>query len=79
MIKGEVKKVSDFLATSEWLFVIEYKQGTYYFIMPESFYKNYNLKTPITKRELDSLDIGMSISFLFEKLESKFVITQIFW
>ena len=53
-MKGVVKNVSNFLIEDEWLFIIEDSDHAEYFIMAEPFYKKNSLKTPVTKRELNS-------------------------
>ena len=78
-MKGIVKKVSDFTNNIEWLFIISDEKENEYLIMNDSFYKKNNLKSPITKRELDSLDEDMIITFEFIKLNDIRLVTELFW
>lgn len=78
-MKGIIKNVSDFFKEQEWLFVIEDDTGSEYFIMEKSFYKKNDLKSPITKRELDSLNKNMQIEFDYKVIDHINVITKLSW
>ena len=76
-MKGIIKNVSDFLKEQKWLFIIEDEMRVEYFIMEESFYKKYNLKSPITKRELDALVKNMQIEFDYKVINDINLITKL--
>jgi hypothetical protein len=78
-MKGIVKNVSDFLEKDKWLFIVEDAMKIEYFIMDDSFYKRSNLKSPVTKRELDSLDKGMQIEFDYKEINNVNLVTKILW
>lgn len=78
-MKGIIKNVSDFLKEQKWLFIIEDDMRVEYFIMEESFYKNNGLKSPITKRELDSLSKNMQIEFDYKVINHLNLITKLSW
>ena len=78
-MKGVIKEVSDFLEETNWLFVIEDDMQVKYFIMEGSFYKKNDLKSPITKRELDTLDQDMQIDFDFKVIDHINLVTNLSW
>ena len=76
-MRGLVKKVSNFTRATDWLFVIEDENRSEYFIMTSDFYRNIKLKTPVTKKELDSLDTNMWITFQYVVIGTKNLVTKI--
>ena len=78
-MKGVVKNVSNFLIEDEWLFIIEDSDHAEYFIMAEPFYKKNSLKTPVTKRELDSLKENSKIDFEYKIINGKNIVTGLKW
>lgn len=59
----------DFTDKNAWLFKLCDETGNDFFIMMDAFYKKYNLKTPITKKELDYLDKGQWLRVSFKEIE----------
>jgi len=71
----EVKDVN-FTNNYNWLFKLSDGVDEYY-IYNDYFYYEKGLKTPITKKELDSLDVGHSILCEVKDYEGVKVITKI--
>jgi hypothetical protein len=67
----------NFTSNHNWIFKFKDSTNEEYFIMTDKFYKLNKLKTPISRKELDSLDIGHSISCHFKLIEGLKVVTQI--
>jgi hypothetical protein len=44
--------------------------------MNEQFYKNHNLESPITKKELDYYDRGLWISSTAKEIDGKFIVVS---
>lgn len=72
-------KITDtnFTSHPKWLFKLVDEQGCDYYIMQNSFYEEYGLTTPVTKKHLDSLDKGSSIICEYKNVEGKRVIVNI--
>jgi hypothetical protein len=45
--------------------------------MNEAFYKNHNLKSPITKKELDYYDRGQWITASVEQIKGKGIVVSV--
>ena len=73
-------KITDvnFTKQHEWIFKLVNEFGDVYYIMNELFYKKHNLKTPITKRELDNYVRGQWINASVENIEDIKVVIG-FW
>lgn len=73
-------KITDvnFTKQHEWIFKLVNEFGDVYYIMNELFYKKHNLKTPLTKRELDTYDRGQWINASVENIEDIKVVIG-FW
>lgn len=69
----------NFTTKYEWLFRFSDEFGNESYIMNESFYKNHNLISPITKQHLDYLDKGQHINVVIECIENKEIVTKINW
>ncbi len=78
-MKGIVKSISNFSKDQEWLFIIEDSNKCKYYIKAEPFYKKSGLKTPVTKRELDTLNENMEIDFEYINNTGENIITKIEW
>lgn len=76
-MEGVVKRVSDFTKNTNWLFVFTDNRSSEYFVMGSELYEKNNLKFPVTKRELDSLDTGMKVEFDFAVIEGQNIVTKI--
>lgn len=68
---------TNFISKNNWIFRLKDNSNEEYFIMTDKFYKINKLKSPISRKELDSLDIGHSISCHFQIIEGLKVVTQI--
>ena len=66
----------NFLEDKDWLFELTNGQEKYY-IMNESFYKKEGLKNPLTKHDLDMLDVGESILCVARTILDKNVVVSI--
>lgn len=51
----------NFKPEQDWLFKLNDSRRNFYFIKDASFYKKHGLQNPITKKELDSYDKGVTI------------------
>ncbi|UXX79790.1 hypothetical protein N7E81_01540 [Reichenbachiella carrageenanivorans] len=71
----KVKDVS-FTNDEEWLFKLGDGTNDYY-ILTESEYKKMGLNSPISRRELDSLDVGHSILCETQNVNNINVVTKI--
>lgn len=78
-MKGIVTDVSDFTSDERWLFIIQDDYSVKYFVMDELFYRKNRMKSPVSKRELDSLFANMEIEFYFDRIEGLNIITRIHW
>lgn len=58
----------NFSGDKNWIFKLTNGIKTYY-VMDTPFYSRNDLNSPISKRELDKLDIGFSIKCEVEKIE----------
>ena len=52
---------TNFLNRYDWIFELKDDNEKLYYIMDTPFYKQLNLKSPISKKHLDSLDKGQAI------------------
>jgi hypothetical protein len=48
-----------------------------FYVMNESFYKNHNFKSPITKKELDYYDRGQWIKASTEQIDGKGIVIRV--
>lgn len=67
----------NFSKPNNWLYHLCNTQNVDYYIMNENFYMENNLTTPITKRELDYLDIGYWITADTKEVDGKNIVTSI--
>lgn len=66
----------NFTSRYEWLFKLKDHNDDIYYIMDESFYKKYNMKTPITRQHLDSLDKGQSINAITKDINNMKIVVK---
>jgi hypothetical protein len=78
-MKAVVKKISDFTNKVNWLFVLEDTNQNEFFIMTNEFYNDNSIKNPVTKRELDQLDAGMTVDLSYLEVMKMKVVTKITW
>jgi hypothetical protein len=71
----KIKDVS-FTNDCDWLFKLSDGFNEYY-VLTNHFYEKMGLKTPISKNELDYLDVGHSILCEVKDFDGKKVVTKI--
>ena len=67
----------NFTTKHDWLFKLVNENGNNFYIINESFYKNRNFKSPITKKELDYYDRGQWITASAEQIDGKGIVVSI--
>jgi translation elongation factor P/translation initiation factor 5A len=67
----------NFTTRHDWLFKLIDENGNDFYIMNEAFYKNHNLKSPITKKELDYYDRGQWITASVEQINGKGIVVSV--
>jgi hypothetical protein len=67
----------NFTTRHDWLFKLVDENGNDFYIMNEAFYKNHNLKSPITKKELDYYDRGQWITASVEQINGKGIVVSV--
>lgn len=68
---------TDFTNAHDWLFKADDKDGNGYYIMNEAFYMGHNRPSPVTKKELDSLDQGEWINARTEIIAGRKIVVRI--
>ncbi len=68
---------TNFTIRYDWLFELTNEEGDVFFIMNEIFYKMHNLKSPISKKELDYLDKGQWIKATVKQIDGINVVTSL--
>ncbi|SMC75485.1 hypothetical protein [Pedobacter africanus] len=76
MIRLRITEVN-FTTKENWLFRLVDDEKNEYYIMNQLFYEAQNLKSPITKRELDQYDKGYIIKALIKQFDNKNVVIEI--
>ena len=67
----------NFTTEHDWLFKLIDEIGDVFYIMDEPFYKKHNLKSSITKKELDYYDKGQWINVSVKKIDSKNIVVSL--
>lgn len=67
---------TNFTIKFDWLFKLADESGSNFYIMNKQFYKKHNLKSPITKKELDYYDRGQWISSPAKEIDGKFIVVS---
>ena len=70
---------SNFTNSKPWIFKLIDSSGSTCYIMNEGFYKENGMRTPITKRELDSLDVGYIVKGEAIEISETRVLINIKW
>ena len=72
-------EISDchFLNDSDWLFKLKDDQGDIFYILNSIEYSKLNIKSPITRRQLDSYDKGVIINAEVRLIASKNIVVAI--
>jgi len=69
---------TNFTSDNNWLFLLSNdKTEDRYYIMDSSFYKEHNLKSPITNRELDFYDVGQQIIANVDQIADQNIVVKI--
>ncbi|GEM_PF-5922355 len=77
-MKGIVKYGIDLKRNNNWLYVIIDVFDNDYFIMEENYYTKHKLKSPITKREIDTLLKGRKVDFDFQNIGDLKIVIKVF-
>ena len=67
---------TNFTTKFDWLFKLADEKGQDFYIMDESFYKQHNLKSPITRKELDYYDRGQWITASVKEIGGKNIVVS---
>jgi hypothetical protein len=71
-------KITDINFTNEYNWIFKLSDGiNEYYILTNDFYEKMRIKTPISKKELDYLDIGQSILCEIKDFEDIKIVTKI--
>ena len=68
---------TNFTTKYNWLFKLFDENENDFYIMNQSFYESQNLKSPITKKELDNYDRGQWITAVVRLLDDRRVVVEI--
>ena len=68
---------TNFTTRHDWLFKLADENGNDFYIMNEAFYKNHNVKSPITKKELDYYDKGQWITASVVQIDGKGIVVSV--
>ncbi len=68
---------TNFTTRHDWLFKLVDENGNDFYIMSGAFYKSHNLKSPITKKELDYYDRGQWITASVEQIDGKGIVVSV--
>lgn len=67
----------NFTNDHDWVFKLQDEKGNHFFIMNQLFYKAHGLKSPITKKELDSYDKGQWINVILKEVAGKIIVIDL--
>ena len=68
---------TNFTTKYNWLFKLFDENENDFYIMDQSFYESQNLKSPITKKELDNYDRGQWITAVVRLIDDKGIVVEI--
>lgn len=68
---------TNFTTKYNWLFKLFDEKENDFYIMNQSFYESQNLKSPITKKELDNYDRGQWITAVVRLIDDRRVVVEI--
>ena len=77
-MRGIVKHSIDLGRNSNWLYIIVDVFDNEYFVMEQYYYKRHKLKSPITKREIDTLLKGRKVDFDYKIIDEQNIVIKIF-
>jgi hypothetical protein len=67
----------NFSNQQSWVFKLRNPSGSIYYIMNADFYEQNGIRSPITKRELDCLDVGLTVKGEVQEILGLSVLTKI--
>jgi hypothetical protein len=67
----------NFLNRVPWIFKLTSTSGDVCYIMNAEFYKQNGMASPITKKELDDLDVGHTLTGEVQEISGLIVLTKI--
>lgn len=67
----------NFTDGQDWIFKLQDEEGNHFFIMNYFFYKEHGLKSPVTKKELDSYDKGQWINVILKEVAGKIIVIDL--
>lgn len=68
---------TNFTTKYNWLFKLFDENENDFYIMNQSFHESQNLKSPITKKELDNYDRGQWITAVVRLIDDRRVVVEI--
>lgn len=68
---------TNFTTKHNWLFKLFDENENDFYIMDQSFYESQNLKSPITKKELDNYDRGQWITAVVRLIDDRGIVVEI--
>ncbi|MBP7470636.1 MAG: hypothetical protein KA782_06060 [Flavobacterium sp.] len=68
---------TNFTTKYNWLFKLFDENENDFYIMNQSFYESQNLKSPITKKELDNYDRGQWITAVVRLIDDRRIVVEI--
>ncbi|WP_395050471.1 hypothetical protein [Flavobacterium sp.] len=68
---------TNFTTKYNWLFKLFDENENDFYIMDQSFYESQNLKSPITKKELDNYDRGQWITAVVRLIDDRGIVVEI--
>ena len=68
---------TNFTTKYNWLFKLFDENENDFYIMNQSFYESQNLKSPITKKELNNYDRGQWITAVVRLIDDRRVVVEI--
>jgi len=68
---------TNFTTKHDWLFKLADENGNDFYVMNKVFYEKHNLKSPITKKELDYYSKEQWVNVSVGQIDGKGVVTSI--
>jgi hypothetical protein len=68
---------TNFTTKYNWLFKLFDENENAFYIMDQSFYESHNLRSPITKKELDNYDRGQWITAVVQLIDNRGIVVEI--
>ncbi|MBJ2131123.1 hypothetical protein JC525_19590 [Alteromonas sp. IB21] len=68
---------ASFTTDSPWLFRLSDAESREYFVLNSNEYALHGLSSPVTKKHIDSLDVGSTSRIEYTEIGGKYVVTAI--